>query len=137
MPAFLYWRGALRQTLIQERISFLDWFPTFASLAGADVEERWKIEGRNMWPVLKGEKATIAPPMFYWHTDSAQGLLEGDWKLIVPASKGSASELYDLAADPFERKNLAGEHPSKVISMRNTLAECLSRSAAKEPRARE
>ena len=123
VPAFVYWRGALRPVVVQERISFLDWFPTFAALAGAAVDGQWKIEGRNAWPILMGEKASLPPPALYWKTDAAQGLLEGDWKLIVPGSRGSTAELYNLAADPTEQKDLAAAYPSKVESLRRILAD--------------
>ena len=122
VPAFLYWCGRLRPVVIQERVSLLDWFPTFASLAGAEVAEQWKIEGRNVWPILAGETPALAPPVFYWKTDAKQGLLKDDWKLIVPVSEVSTAELYNLAA----------EYPGRVESMRRILADRVSRSVQKE-----
>lgn len=50
--------------------------------------------------------------------------VKGNWKLIVPYDKrlGDAPvELYDLAADPFEEKNLAGERPELVAELRKEL----------------
>jgi len=38
---------------------------------------------------------------------------DGNWKLLINAN-GSGAELYDLAADPNEAKNLAGEKSAVV-----------------------
>jgi hypothetical protein len=67
--------------------------------------------------------------VIYWKVPGAEGVLKGDWKLIVPASGKSAPELYNLAGDPFEQKNLAAEHPSRVQSMQRLMADCLARTA--------
>lgn len=43
--------------------------------------------------------------------------IEGTWKLIVPNPariKGQKPELYDLAADPHEKTDLAAKHPDRV-----------------------
>ena len=117
VPAFVYWPGRLRPTVVRDGISLLDWFPTFASLADAEIAGQWKIEGRNIWPILSGAKTSLAPAALYWKTDAAQGLLDGDWKLIIPGARKSAAELYNLAADPYEQKNLAAEHPRKAESL--------------------
>lgn len=44
----------------------------------------------------------------------------GDWKLIVPMTSnepGAEVELYDLAADPTETKNLAAAEPKRVAEL--------------------
>jgi len=114
VPAFVYWRGKLRPTTVREAISLLDWLPTFAAVTGMEIEEQMKIEGRNVWPVLSGATTSLAPPTLYWKTDAAQGLLDGDWKLIIPGARESVAELYNLAADPYEQNNLAAKHPRQV-----------------------
>lgn len=53
--------------------------------------------------------------------DPARGLLfswtrVGDWKLIESAD-GRTKELYRLADDPHETKNLAAEHPQKLAEL--------------------
>jgi arylsulfatase A-like enzyme len=35
----------------------------------------------------------------------------GDWKLHLNVRRGEKEELYDLAADPSESRNVAAEHP--------------------------
>ena len=42
---------------------------------------------------------------------------EGNWKLIVPVD-GGGLELYDLAADPHERSNLAASRGDVVTHLR-------------------
>ena len=48
----------------------------------------------------------------------------GTWKLIVPHAPnvtGGKPELYDLAADPDEKANLADKHPDKVAELTDEL----------------
>ena len=48
----------------------------------------------------------------------------GNWKLIVPTTSnepGSEVELYDLAADPTETKNLASAEPARVAELSKQL----------------
>jgi arylsulfatase A-like enzyme len=43
------------------------------------------------------------------------------WKLIVPADAKQKLELYDLDADPYEKKDLAGGEAERVKKLRETL----------------
>lgn len=47
--------------------------------------------------------------------------VDGDWKLIVPADRTSAVELYQIVADPHENKNVAADHVDRVRRLRDTL----------------
>jgi arylsulfatase A-like enzyme len=50
--------------------------------------------------------------------------LDGDWKLHrVPRQKGASFEyeLYNLAADRKESRNIAAEHPDRVSALRQAL----------------
>jgi arylsulfatase A-like enzyme len=109
-----------------------DWMPTFCALAGYVPEKDLKWDGKNIWPQLTGAEPP-KPRTIYTAAPGfrALALRDGDWKLIVPgngakagAKKGAAEvELYDLAADPYETKNLAASMPEKVDAMRAKLAE--------------
>ncbi|MEX0675507.1 MAG: sulfatase [Pirellulales bacterium] len=54
-------------------------------------------------------------------------LIDGHWKLIVPDPKnepGEKVELYNLAEDPHEEKNLAHEHPDRAAKLQAMLDRC-------------
>ena len=46
-------------------------------------------------------------------------MLDGPWKLLLNAD-GTGTELYDLATDPNETKNLATENPAVSAKMKTT-----------------
>jgi arylsulfatase A-like enzyme len=120
VPAFVVWRDRLRPAVVDRTTSYLDVFPTLAGLAGADVPPSWALEGRDIRPLLTGEGPAPPSPALYWNTGNLEGVLQGDWKLIVP--RRGAVELYNLADDPAEAKNLAGEKPELVKAMQQSLA---------------
>jgi arylsulfatase B len=120
VPALVYWQDHLKPGVAKETVSYQDWFPTMAHLAGLDPPADWKLEGRNVWPVLTGAGRAAPVPPLYWNTGSNVGVVVGDWKLIV---RGKQAELYNLADDPAEKKNLAGDNATKVDELRKILAE--------------
>jgi arylsulfatase B len=120
VPALVYWQDHLKPGTAKEAISYLDWFPTVAHLAGVEPAADWKLEGRNVWPVLSGAGKAVPVPPLYWNTGRDLGVLAGDWKLIV---RGKQVELYNLADDPGEKKNLAADDVKKVAELRNLLAD--------------
>jgi arylsulfatase A-like enzyme len=123
VPALVSWRERLQPGVVKDTVSYLDWFPTAAGLAGVDIRADWKLEGRNFWPVLAREPKAPSVPPLYWNTGRDSALLAGDWKLIVSQRKPETVELYNLADDAAEKKNLAGENPKKVEELRKMLAE--------------
>ncbi len=120
VPAFVHWRGRLKPGAVSQTIRYLDWFPTFCGLAGASVNRDWNIEGRDVWPLLTGTETTAPVLTTCWNAGSNTGILHGDWKLIAKR-KATALELYDLAADPLEKKDLAREKPEKVAELKRVL----------------
>jgi arylsulfatase B len=122
VPAFF--AGKKLKPAVTERVtSYLDVFPTLAALAGVKVEKSWKLEGRNIGPILNNEGKAIPAPVLYWQTGRQAAIREGDWKLIVSQRGKETTELYDLAHDPAEKTNLAKEKPEKTAALRKILAE--------------
>ena len=68
-------------------------------------------------PTLLGRPGQTQHEYLYWEYHSggrAQAVRFGDWKAVrnnVNKAPDATPELYDLASDPGEKTNLAGEHP--------------------------
>src|SRR5262249_32969375 len=123
VPALVNWPGRLRPAVVPETVSYLDWFPTVLRLAGGAPRGEWKLEGRDVWPLLSRQGQAPPTPPRYWNVGSQSSIQAGDWKLIVATRKADATELYHLADDPAEKTNVAEKHPQKVEELRKLLAE--------------
>lgn len=47
--------------------------------------------------------------------------IEDRWKLILPYDRGEPALLYDIVADPFEERDLAGVLPSRTRALRRSI----------------
>ena len=63
--AFVNWPAVLTPGVIGHLTSVLDWFPTFAALADTSVDSTLRLEGRNIWPLLRLRKLP-QPLNLYW-----------------------------------------------------------------------
>lgn len=104
-----------------------DVMPTLLEVAGAsypkthDGRELPPLMGKSWGPLLAGRTESIRTDQDYvaWEIFGNRALRQGDWKLrwqIKPYGK-SDWELFNLAADPAERKDLAAQHPDKVKAL--------------------
>ncbi len=123
VPAIMWWPGHIpagRRT--SEVAGVLDLLPTFARLAGTKPPEDRVIDGRDIWPLLSGEKGVKSPhEYFYYYGGSGRGhranlraVRSGGWKLFVASDRDGkfrGTELYDLYGDLSETRNRIEEHP--------------------------
>jgi arylsulfatase A-like enzyme/cytochrome c-type biogenesis protein CcmH/NrfG len=108
----------------------IDVLPTLLDYAGLPL--RPEIEGRSLRPAIEGREMSDAPayaetlypqrefgwaPLFAWRTARAK---------MIEAPR---PELYDLAKDPGETRNLAPRESARLAGMRRKLEVELSRTA--------
>lgn len=118
--AFVNWPAKLKPHKFTTPIHAVDWFPTVASLAGYETKAELKWDGINQWPALMGAAIDPSPRTIYIAMRKGHALRQGDWKLVAPG-KGEP-QLFNLAADPYEKTDLAAKEPTKVAELQTLLA---------------
>jgi arylsulfatase A len=102
-----------------------DVLPTLTSLAGARA--RAGIDGLDMSDALRGAAAPTHP-FLYWEfheQGGKQAVRQGSWKgvrLDATANRDGPLELYDLATDLGEQRNVAAAHPEIVRELARIMA---------------
>jgi arylsulfatase A-like enzyme len=120
VPFIARWPGRIapgsEATLISD---FCDLFPTFAVLAGAKLPAG--LDGVSILPTLTGQPARQSRrDHFYWEAAPQQAVRRGDWK-AYRAAPGRPVELYDLATDIGETRDVAHTHPDIATQLTQLL----------------
>ena len=122
IPFIARWPGRIAPGTVSARVgSFADFVPTALETAGLPIPEG--LDGTSLLPALLGRSdGTTAPGDLYWEYHAAgtsqAGLLDGRWKGLRHERRDAPIELYDLAADPGEARDVAAEHPDLVGRVR-------------------
>jgi arylsulfatase A-like enzyme len=126
--------------LSREVANITDIFPTLLGLAGVDYDQ--PIDGDNLKPALAGGSLERTPEflMHFPHDHRSSYFTSyrlGDWKLVYHYTKpaGKRCELFNLAKDPSESKNLADSEPDERKRMIEAMSKALEESGAQYPRA--
>lgn len=91
----------------------LDMFPTLTAMTGSAMPETRPLDGRNVWPALRDNKASpVESYYFVWHDEDA--LRTPQWKLHRFFDR---FELYDIVQDETESTDVAEAHPDVVKSL--------------------
>jgi len=89
----------------QDEVQSIDLAPTILEIAGVSRPQSW--QGRSLVPLLNGSSAATMPA-YISSTKFGRGVRTRDWKLIQN-DEGKDVELYDLALDPGEHRNVLAD----------------------------
>ena len=117
VPFIARWPGQIAAGAVSGHVGYFgDLMATWAELAGAKVPAR--LDSLSAVPTLLGRGDQPKHDYLYWEFYeggvSQAVLLEGRWKGLRLKSPAAPVALYDVAADPGERDNVAAKFPERV-----------------------
>lgn len=120
VPMIARWPGHIPAGGANEtQFCSIDLLPSLATLAG--IKPPAGIDGQDLSAVLSTGRA-VDRGALYWHYPHyhagrpSGAIVKGNWKLIEHFETGKV-ELYDLAQDPSEQRDLAAENSSKAAEL--------------------
>ena len=117
VPFLISWPAQLKGGReFQTPVIGLDILPTALAAAGLPPPTDKPLDGVNLLPALRGEKP-LAPRNLYWSSGSEEGwwaIRSGDWKVVGQRTR---VELFNLADDIAESKDLAKAMPAKFAEL--------------------
>ena len=131
VPFIARWPGRVAAGQIDRdsMISAVDLLPTLCAIAGVKLPKGYQPDGVNQMDTLMGRKAPIREKPLYWKMASAWPIPESrpyhwvsyatvdrNWKLLANNDL-SYLELYDLVADPLEKRDLKTSRPEVVAEL--------------------
>jgi arylsulfatase A-like enzyme len=135
VPFIVSWKGTVKPNKTNAALfSQIDLYASLASLTGVAVTPGQAPDSRNNLKVLLNQSNRSREFLVEQSVNSTLSLIKGQWKYIEP-SKGPKRnketntelgnlpepQLYNLADDPGETKNLASARPDKVNEMKKML----------------
>ena len=135
-----YPNGLPADKTVETHVMSIDVLPTIAGLVGATLPSL-PIDGLDVWDVLTGESEASPHEAFfyYYNKNELWAVRQGDWKLYFPHTYNSLNgrsggqgglpmnyesmsleqpELYNLATDRSETRNVYDEHPEVVAALK-------------------
>ena len=114
VPFIAQWKGKIPAGKTYDfPVMNLDVLPTALIAAGGKPEASWSLDGVDLMPYLTG-KTSRPHQTLYWRYGPQWAIRHGDLKLVVSKGGSGQPELYDLATDIGESKDLASAQPAKV-----------------------
>ena len=159
--AFATWDGHIKPgSTVDAPLHIVDWYPTLARLAGASLEQKLPLDGRDAWGAIAAGAPSPHDAILLNTTPTSGAIRMGDWKLVLNGSandsedaenpapsaakkskkKKSAEEsveLFNLARDPYEKTDLAATQPAIVAELRARYATFAAQAVAPKVQPRD
>lgn len=136
MPFIVRWPGTVKPgSQCRQLIEQTDILRTFADVIGTKLPDNAGEDSFSLLPLLKGEDKPIRENAVSASIGGVPAVRLGDWKYVAAPGSGSwraggdqsqPVQLYNLADDLGETKNLAAVMPEKVAEMKTLLEKLIA-----------
>ncbi len=122
VPYFARWPARIPAgTVVDAPVHHFDMYATAAAAGGASLPTDRRVDGVDLLPYVTGAAQGVPHRRLFWRSGASQSALVDGWKLNVSDPPGR-TWLFDLSADPTERRDLSAERPDKLAELQAALA---------------
>jgi arylsulfatase A-like enzyme len=125
VPYLVSWPAHLKPGVFEKPVIQLDLTTTALTAAGVAPRADWNLDGVDLVPFLASRNVAAPHESLYWRFGQQMAIRHGDYKLVrydtnadtLTGAGGqpvSSPQLYNLASDISESKDLAATMPDKV-----------------------
>ena len=143
VPLLIRWPGVVAAGRVSRAlVSQVDLMATLAAIVAFELPADAAEDSQSLLAHLEGTTEAVRTTLIHCVHTKEWAIRDGDWILIdaadgyvsnrnaawetrhdYPVTDALSVELYNLAADPGQRHNLASAHPERVKTMQQQLAE--------------
>lgn len=131
VPAVMVWKGRLEAgTVVDQPLHIVDLYPTLLKLACVPPKQDQPLDGKNAWPTIANDDPALHDFILHNVTPFHGAIRVGDWKLIrnghvaanaTAAGEDEVLELFNIATDPSEKRDVSEIHPDIVLRLKGKL----------------
>ncbi|MCC8153581.1 MAG: arylsulfatase, partial [Tannerellaceae bacterium] len=140
IPCLVRWPAGITPHTVEQTICLTDFYATFATICGYDLQPSEGEDSYNFLPVWQNEntKQTIREATVSHSITGDFTIRKGEWKVLFSPHSGGWSypspdsdkevikalpnvQLYNLLTDPEESRNVSEQYPEVIEEMRNLL----------------
>jgi arylsulfatase A-like enzyme len=127
--ALANWPGRIKPGKANGIMHVVDMYPTLTALAGGGAAPGKPLDGLNVWNAISQGEASPRTEVVYNVDPFVAGVRQGDWKVVWTAILPGKVELFNLAQDPSETRDLAADEPARTKALQDRITELAKQMA--------
>ncbi|MFR3823625.1 MULTISPECIES: sulfatase family protein [Hungatella] len=127
VPCIFYWPGHIKPDVSSELASSLDFYKTFASLAGAPLQQKRETDSLDLTGLLLKAEKSPREQFFYYLKGDLEAVRDREWKLHVAKGGEEAYSLYHICEDPGECCDVLYRYPEVAKRLYEEVKLCRAR----------
>lgn len=127
--AIANWPGHIKPGRVTGLIHLVDMFPTLTGLAGCKPTRGKPLDGLDVWGTISAGASSPRSEIVYNVDPFVAAVRQGDWKLVWTGLLPGKTELFNLAGDPYEAKDVSADNPDRVKALKGRITELMGQMA--------